>query len=145
MTFFLGHKNRSTLACVERQWGIPRALISDGAPLFVAQERNVSEETLYNAIVGESHSCPGSPLHALVSSHTATNDVICHPLQKTHTLAGEIFLKLGAFKMNLFKNQWVQKNSKQQTEKQLWILLGSLGFFVSRNYWHHIYANILGF
>lgn len=34
-------------------------------------ERNVSEGLLYNVIVGEGHSCPGSLLHALVSSHTA--------------------------------------------------------------------------
>lgn len=78
-----GSQSKSTLACVERQWGIPRALISDGAPLFVSLERNVSEEILYNVIAREGHSCPGSLLHTPVSSHTATNDVICHPIQKT--------------------------------------------------------------
>lgn len=48
----------------------------------------MSEEILYNVIVEEGHSCPGSLLQALVSAHTATNDVICHPLQKTR-----LFLK----------------------------------------------------
>lgn len=69
------------LAWVGRQWGIPRALISDGAPLFAAQETIVSEEILYNVSVGEGHSV----CFTLWCLHTlpATDDVIHHPLQKT--------------------------------------------------------------
>lgn len=77
--------NQEPLAWVEKQWGIPTPLISEGTPLFVAQDTNVAEEILYNVIVVKGQSCPGSPLHAPVSSHTATNDVICHLLKKTHT------------------------------------------------------------
>ena len=62
---------------MERQRGIQRALISDGAPLFGALKKNVGEEILYNVIIGKGHSCPGSLLHGPVSSHAATNDVIC--------------------------------------------------------------------
>lgn len=37
----------------------------------------MSEEMLYNVTAGEGHLCSGSLLHALVSSRTAANDVIC--------------------------------------------------------------------
>lgn len=37
----------------------------------------MSEEMLYNVTAGEGHLWSGSLLHALVSSRTAANDVVC--------------------------------------------------------------------
>lgn len=52
------------------QRGISKALISDGAPLFVALDRNMAEEILYNAIVRKGHCCP--------ERHASRSSVLTH-------------------------------------------------------------------
>lgn len=125
--FLPGSQSGCTLAWVGRQWGIPRALISDGAPLFAGPGDNCVRGNTVQCECREGHSV----CFTLWCLHTlpATDDVIYHQLQKTPITKtaqwpGRLFFQKfwRNIQNNLSENtnQWVQlRKKKLMADKQL--------------------------
>lgn len=76
VTFFWGRTAGATRMCKKAMSNSQSSYFRWGSFIH-PQERNVAEEVQFNVTVGKGHPFPGNLLHTPVSSHTATNDVIC--------------------------------------------------------------------
>lgn len=108
----------------------PELLFQMGLLYLWPRGTTVSEEILYNVIVGEGHLCPGSLLHALVSSRKRCHlSFRKHFTQNSNIVWRDYFFKKSSRnnQNDFLKNTWIEHmwrkipTDRKTQQSALWI------------------------